>query len=35
MAMYHPNHPDKDYKIVNRVEVFDDPQVIAWQSGTE
>ncbi|MBW8712335.1 MAG: polyketide cyclase, partial [Mycobacterium sp.] len=21
MAMYHPNHPDKDYKIANLVEV--------------
>src|SRR5436309_13645193 len=35
MAMYHPNHPDKDYKIANRVEVFDDPRAIAWQPGTE
>jgi hypothetical protein len=26
MAMYHPNHPDKDYKIANRVEVFDEPR---------
>src|SRR5438045_7908325 len=24
MAMYHPNHPDKDYKIANLVEVFQD-----------
>ena len=35
MAMYHPNHPDKDYEIANRVEVFDEPRVIAWQPGTE
>jgi len=35
MAMYHPNHPDKDYKIANRVEVFDGPRAIAWQPGTE
>ncbi len=35
MAMYHENHPDKDYKIANRVEVFDDPRAIAWQPGTE
>ena len=35
MAMYHPNHPDKDYKIANRVEVFDEPRAIAWQPGTE
>ena len=35
MAMYHPNHPDKDYKIANRVEVFDEPRAIAWKPGTE
>jgi len=35
MAMYHPNHPDKDYTIANQVEVFDEPRAIAWQPGTE
>ena len=35
MAVYHENHPDKDYKIANRVEVFDEPRAIAWQPGTE
>ena len=25
MAMYHPNHPDGDYKMANLVEVFDEP----------
>src|SRR5436189_4453044 len=35
MAMYHPNHPHKDYKIANRVEVFDQPRAIAWQPGEE
>jgi len=35
MAMYHPNHPDKDYTIANLVEVFDPPRVIAWKPGTE
>jgi hypothetical protein len=35
MAMFHPNHPDKDYRIANRVEVFDKPRAIAWQPGTE
>jgi hypothetical protein len=34
-AMFHENHPDKDYKIANRVEVFDEPRAIAWQPGTE
>ena len=31
MAMYHENHPDKDYKMANRVEVFDEPRAIAWK----
>ncbi len=35
MAMYHPNHPDEDYEIANRVEVFDEPWAIAWKPGTE
>lgn len=35
MAMYHPNHPDKDYKMANLVEVFDEPLAIAWKPGTE
>ena len=35
MAMYHENHPDKDYQIANLVEVFDRPRAIAWKPGTE
>jgi uncharacterized protein YndB with AHSA1/START domain len=35
MAMYHENHPDRDYRIANRVEVFDEPRAIAWRPGTE
>jgi hypothetical protein len=35
MAMYHVNHPDKDYEMANRVEVFDPPRAIAWQPGQE
>ena len=35
MAMYHPNHPDRDYETANLVEVFDDPRAIAWKPGTE
>ena len=35
MEMYHPNHPDKDYKIANLVEVYDEPRAIAWKPGTE
>ena len=33
MAMYHENHPDKDYEMANRIEVFDPPRAIAWQPG--
>ncbi len=35
VAMYHENHPDKDYLIANLVEVFDEPRAIAWKPGTE
>ena len=35
MGMHHENHPDKDYQIANRVEVFEEPRAIAWQPGTE
>ena len=33
MAMYHENHPDKDYEMANRVEVFDPPRAVAWLPG--
>ena len=33
MAMYHENHPDKDYEMANHVEVFEPPRAIAWQPG--
>ncbi len=35
MGMYHPNHPDGNYQIANRVEVFDAPRAIGWLPGTE
>ena len=35
MAMFHEDHPDKDYEIANLVEVFDEPRAIAWKPGTE
>ena len=35
VAMYHPNHPDGDYKMANLVVVFDEPRAIAWKPGTE
>jgi hypothetical protein len=33
MAMYHDNHPDKDYEMANRVVALEAPRVIAWESG--
>jgi len=33
MAMYHENHPDKDYEMANRVEVYQPPHAISWQPG--
>jgi hypothetical protein len=33
MAMYHENHPDKNYEIANRVEVFEPLRAIAWLPG--
>ena len=35
MAMFHENHPDKDYEMANLVEVFDEPRAIGWKPGTE
>jgi hypothetical protein len=35
MAMYHPNHPEGDYRVANRVQVFDRPNAIAWEPGQE
>ena len=33
MAMYHANHPDGSYEMINRVTVFDPPRAIAWEPG--
>ena len=33
MAMHHDNHPDGGYQIANRVQVFDPPRAISWQTG--
>jgi hypothetical protein len=35
MAMFHPDHPDRDYVTANLVEVFDEPRAIGWKTGTE
>jgi hypothetical protein len=33
MTMYHPNHPEGNYEMANRVEVFDPPRAISWKPG--
>jgi hypothetical protein len=33
MLMYHPNHPDGNYQVVNQVEVFEPPTAICWKPG--
>lgn len=35
MSMYHPNHPDGNYQMANRVLVFDPPNSISWEPGNE
>ena len=35
MAMYHPNHPDGNYPVANRVQIFDPPNAIAWEPGQD
>jgi uncharacterized protein YndB with AHSA1/START domain len=33
MAMYHPQHPDGDYQIANRVVAFEPSTAIGWEPG--
>jgi hypothetical protein len=33
MAMHHPDHPDGDYRVVNKVQVLDPPSAIGWLTG--
>nr|WP_225954054.1 polyketide cyclase [Kibdelosporangium phytohabitans] len=35
MDMYHPNHPNGDYQVVNKVELFDTARTIGWLTGYE
>ncbi|WIM87977.1 polyketide cyclase [Candidatus Mycobacterium wuenschmannii] len=35
IAMYHDNHPDKNYEMANKVTVFDRPHAIAWEPGQD
>ncbi|GAA4550950.1 SRPBCC family protein [Amycolatopsis samaneae] len=35
MNMFHPNHPDGEYRVANKVHVFQAPHAIGWLTGTE
>jgi activator of Hsp90 ATPase-like protein len=35
MDMHHPDHPNGDYQVVNKVQVLDPPRAIGWLTGTE
>ena len=35
IAMYHDNHPMKEYEMANKVVVFDRPHAIAWEPGQD
>jgi uncharacterized protein YndB with AHSA1/START domain len=35
MGMYHSNHPDRNYQMANRVQVFDPPRAISWEPGRD
>ena len=35
MSMYHPGHPDGNYQMANRVQLFDPPRTISWEPGNE
>jgi uncharacterized protein YndB with AHSA1/START domain len=35
MDMYHANHPDGVYQVVNKVEVLDAPRAIGWLTGQD
>jgi len=33
VAMYHENHPDGNYQMINLVQAFDPPVAISWKPG--
>ncbi|MGH3503278.1 MAG: hypothetical protein ACRDQA_20640 [Nocardioidaceae bacterium] len=35
MDMYHANHPNGDYQVVNKVQALDPPRAIGWLTGEE
>ncbi|MGW8328648.1 polyketide cyclase [Streptomyces sp. NPDC055897] len=34
MDMYHPNHPNGNYQVVNKVQVLEPPRAIGWLTGS-
>ncbi|WP_344570391.1 SRPBCC family protein [Streptomyces axinellae] len=35
MDMYHPEHPDGNYQVANKVHVLDPPRAVGWLTGEE
>ena len=35
MEMYHSNHPEGDYRVINKVQVLEPQRVIGWVTGQE
>jgi uncharacterized protein YndB with AHSA1/START domain len=35
MEMYHADHPDGDYQVVNKVQVLEPPRAIGWLTGQD
>ncbi|GGL91364.1 activator of HSP90 ATPase [Streptomyces fumigatiscleroticus] len=35
MDMYHADHPNGDYQVANKIQVFDPPRAIGWLTGQE
>ena len=35
ISMYHVNHPNGDYQMANRVQLFDPPSTISWEPGND
>jgi hypothetical protein len=35
MRMFHAYHPDGNYQVANRVQIFDPPMAISWEPGSE
>ncbi len=33
--MFHAYHPDGNYQVANRVQIFDPPKAISWEPGSE